>query len=202
MEEEWNPAPKNYRPTWALKVAFLCLASFGILAYGYMIIERRSAQKRFLESNQMAAIKLVETAVPNIKVTDPKTDLAVNFYEHIGQKWILLNIWATWCPPCQEEMPSIELLQQQLKDKLNIIALSVDDDIQMVKEFIKTHNPSFTIFWDQEKNISKKLGLSKYPETFLISPDGVLRIQFSGPRDWASKMAVDYLLKAMNQSSP
>lgn len=198
-EEELNPAPKNFRPSFNTKVAFLCLAVLGIFAYGYMIVDRRLHQAEFLENNQMAAIKLVKTPVPNTEALDPKTDRVLHLYDLLGHKWTLLNIWATWCPPCQEEMPSIELLHQQLKDELNIVALSVDEDVEAVKQFIKTNNPSFLVLWNQGKDIASRLGLSKYPETFLISPDGLLTIQFSGPRDWASKMAVNYLRKAMEQ---
>lgn len=198
MEEELNPPPKSYRPSFAMKILFMCLAIAGVFGYAYMIVSRRVTQAKFIENNQMAAIKLQKMAMPNFKIIDPMNDQEKNLYDFLGEKWTLLNVWATWCAPCQEEMPSLALLERKLEHKLNIIALSMDDDVSKVKEFIKTQNPSFKILWDQEKSASNKLGLNKYPETFLISPDGVLRIQFSGPRDWASKAAIDYLQKSMD----
>ncbi len=198
MEEELNPPPKSYRPSYAMKILFMCLAMAGVFGYAYMIIQRRLTQARFIENNQMAAIKLQKMAMPNLKIIDPENYQEKNLYDFLGQKWTLLNVWATWCAPCQEEMPSLALLAKKLEQKLNIIALSMDDDASKVKEFIKTQNPSFKVLWDQEKSAAKMLGLNKYPETFLISPDGILRIQFSGPRDWASKAAIDYLEKSMD----
>jgi thiol-disulfide isomerase/thioredoxin len=195
QEEELNPAPKNFQPSFGIKVAFFLIALLGLSAYGFMVIDRRISQKSFLEGNQMAAVKLVKTPLPNILAIDAKTGLGLSLHDSI-KKWTLLNIWATWCAPCQEEMPSLELLANILKDKLDIIALSVDDDFQKVKEFVSSNNPSFKILWDKDKEISKSLDLKKYPETFLVSPDKELFVQFSGPRDWALKQAIEYLEKA------
>lgn len=195
QEEELNPAPKSYRVTFSTKVAFLGIAALGVGAYGYMVVKRRATQAQFLQNNQMAAVKIMPAPLPKISVIDPKNEQPVPIVPE-GQ-WTLLNIWATWCPPCQEEMPSLELLQKKLGAKLSIVALSADDDLNAVKEFIKVNNPSFKVLWDQDKQLPARLGISKYPETFLISPDGLLSIQFSGPRDWASPMAIDYLENAI-----
>lgn len=200
LEEELNPAPKSYRPSFTTKALFLSLAILGIFGYAYMVKERRSAQSSFLKDNQMSAINLVKAALPPLKVMDLKTGSLLDLDQHTGQ-WSLLNIWATWCHACQEEMPSLELLQQKLLGRLKIIALSVDEDMASVKQFIKAHNPVFSIYWDQGHSIPSLLGLKKYPETFLISPEGLLITQFSGPRDWASKMAIDHLERAMAKAA-
>lgn len=141
--------------------------------------------------HELQAIKLVPSLMPKFSVYDPlssnKVDLSFD-----GEEMILLNIWATWCPPCQKEMPSLALLQEKLRGKLRIIALSVDDDVSAVTDFIKANNPSFTVLWDKDKASLKHFGVEKYPETFLISPDGYLTTQFSGPRDWGSALVLDY----------
>ena len=105
----------------------------------------------------------------------------------------MLNIWATWCVSCQEEMPSLKLLHEQLGSKIQIIALSVDDNKDEFITYIKNNNINFKVFHDTKQTSAGLLGISKYPETFLISPAGVLTVQLSGPRNWASPAMIKYL---------
>jgi thiol-disulfide isomerase/thioredoxin len=189
-EQLLNPPPRQYRVSLACKWLFLCFCLMGFIAYLAMVIERRLSQSQFLMYNQMAAIKLNQSSLPTLMVVNPLTheELTLN----TSGKWMLLNIWATFCPPCKAEMPSLELLQRKFQGELTIVALSVDDTVDAVKEFIDVNKPSFTVLWDKHKTSSAAFGVDKYPETFLISPDGVLVMQFSGPREWASALAFDY----------
>lgn len=194
-ESTLNPPPKAYKVSFFTKCIFLCIFALGLLTYTYFIVDRRVSQHRFLMDNQMAAIKLTPTSLPHLNVYDVKT----NTHKSLNEKgrFTLLNIWATWCPSCREEMPSLELLQQKFEGKLSIVALSVDDNLDPVKEFIALNHPSFQVYWDKEKISSQKLGINKYPETFLIAPDGTLIAQFSGARDWAKPYAIDYFLNIL-----
>jgi thiol-disulfide isomerase/thioredoxin len=97
-----------------------------------------------------------------------------------GKKWslrslrgrpVLLNFWATWCPPCIEEMPSLENLSQRLSDKLTVLTVSVDEDWDAVKKFFP-RGTSLSVLLDTSKEIPKKFGTDKYPETFLIDSQG------------------------------
>jgi len=194
-EQRLNPPPHQYKVSFFIKCLFLVIFALGLFGYSYMIIERRISQTRSLNHNQMAAVKLVPVPTPKLTAYDVNADQKIDLASLL-HGWTLLNIWATWCPPCKEEMPSLELLQQTLSGKLNIIAVSVDDSLDAVKDFIALNHPKFKILWDEEKTFSLKFGIKKYPETFLIAPDGQITTQFSGPRDWASKAAIDYLLDA------
>lgn len=190
-EQTLNPAPLSYRVSYRAKCGFLVLVVFGFALYAYMVIDRRISQGRFLRHNQMAAVKLVPATLPAIMAHDVKNGEDSSLSSYV-KGWTLLNIWATWCPPCKEEMPSLELLHQKMGDKLTIVGLAVDDNVTSVKEFVATHNPTFTVLWDPYQKSSLNFGVDKYPETFLISPDGLVTMQFSGPRDWASPTAIDY----------
>lgn len=192
-EHELNPAPHKYKVSSVTKVIFLLMFIMGVGAYFYSVISRRVAQSKFMLENQMAAVRLAPTRVPELMLSDPLNEEVTSLSKHLGQ-WTLLNIWATWCPPCQEEMPSLELLHKKMGHQIKIIALSVDDNIEALKEFMRSHKPSFDIFHDREQISPRLLGISKYPETFLISPEGVLTRQLSGPRDWASAAALNYLV--------
>lgn len=196
-EQDLNPAPYKYRVFITTKSIFLIFFVLGLGSYIYMVAEKRLSQRKYLRQNQMAAIKLIPSYLSPLVVNDPIVDQSFDLNSHLGS-WTLLNIWATWCPPCQEEMPSLELLQKHFGKNLAIIALSVDEDVEVIKNFIKNNNPSFKVLWDKDRVSQLAFGVQKYPETFLISPDGQLIAQFSGPRDWASEVSINYFSDILN----
>jgi len=110
-------------------------------------------------------------------------------------KPVVLNFWATWCPPCVEEIPSLVALQKQLGDKVVILAVSTDEDEDAYKKFTKLHMPGVLTVRDS-KHVSNSLyGTFAFPETFVIDRQGVLRRKFIGAVKWTSPEIVDYLGK-------
>lgn len=118
-------------------------------------------------------------------------------------KVLMINIWATWCPPCRVEMPSIEQLHRAYGGKgLKILAISVDDpgtDAQ-IRSFVKQYGLTFEILHDprgQEGRVSKDYQTTGYPETVIIGRDGIIRKKLLGATDWnsaANRALVDRLL--------
>jgi cytochrome c biogenesis protein CcmG, thiol:disulfide interchange protein DsbE len=90
---------------------------------------------------------------------------------------VLLNFWATWCPPCVEEMPSLENLSRRAGDRLAVLTVSLDEDWETVKKFFP-RGTSLSIVLDSEKEVPKRYGTEKYPETFLIDSAGKLQHLF------------------------
>ncbi len=91
---------------------------------------------------------------------------------------VLLNIWATWCGPCEAEMPSMERLHRLYGDSgLRIVAVSVDNAGQedVVRAFVKRHGLTFDILHDPRKEVAQAYGVSGYPESFVIGRDGIIR---------------------------
>jgi peroxiredoxin len=118
-----------------------------------------------------------------------------------GKKWslrslrgrpVLLNFWATWCPPCVEEMPSIEDLSRAVGDRAVVLAVSVDEDWDALRRFFPK-GTSLSVLLDQSKELPKKYGTEKYPETFLIDPEGRVRHYFVNTRKWNGPEAVECL---------
>lgn len=109
-------------------------------------------------------------------------------------KVVLLNIWATWCPPCVEEMPSMEKLHQALKDEgLEILAVSIDvTGAEVVAPFMKTHRLNFTALFDTKGAVRDLYRTTGVPETFIIDTDGKIADIIIGPRDWASPRVIEY----------
>lgn len=195
-EKELNPPPKPYKVAWRMKIGFLVFAVIGMGMYALLLADRRMTENRFVMHQDILPVKLAPSPMPPLSVIDPVSSAPVEL-RFVDDKYTLLNIWATWCPPCQKEMPSLGQLSISFKDKLRVIALSVDDDEAAVKKFIAEHKLALTVLWDHKKKSIDHLGIDKYPETFLISPDGKLITQFSGPRDWGSPQIFDYFLNEL-----
>jgi thiol-disulfide isomerase/thioredoxin len=102
-------------------------------------------------------------------------------------KVLILNVWATWCPPCRKEMPSLQRLSQTLDpQRFAVIGLSTDADALLATEFLAQGGITFSNFFDPNGKMSKQLGLKVYPETFLIAQDGTLARRVTGLQDWSS----------------
>ncbi|HSI89363.1 MAG TPA: TlpA disulfide reductase family protein [Pyrinomonadaceae bacterium] len=107
-----------------------------------------------------------------------------------GGKVVLVNMWATWCGPCREEMPELVKMQNEHGEKgFEVIGLNVDDEPEdMVREFVTEMNLNYTITWGNEEMITALMRLSRseaIPQSFLIDREGNLRGVFKGasPRE-------------------
>ena len=109
-------------------------------------------------------------------------------------KVVLLNIWATWCPPCVEEMPSMEKLYQELKDEdFEILAVSIDvSGAIAVIPFMKKHKLSFPALTDTKGAIRSLYQTTGVPESFIIDKDGIIVEKVIGPRAWATPGVIRY----------
>ncbi len=107
-------------------------------------------------------------------------------------KVVLLNIWATWCPPCVEEMPSMEELYQKLKaEGLEILAVSMDiSGAQAVRPFMEKYKLNFPALTDTEGAVKSLYQTTGVPESFIIDKDGIIVEKIIGPRDWTSPGAI------------
>ena len=110
-------------------------------------------------------------------------------------KVVLLNIWATWCPPCVEEMPSMERLYEELKgEDFEILAVSIDAlGAKAVGPFMKRHHLSFPALLNPSASIRSLYGTTGIPESFIIDKQGTLVETVIGPRDWATPEAIRFL---------
>lgn len=128
---------------------------------------------------------------PDFVVQDGDKKLALHDFR--GQV-VVLNFWATWCPPCVEEMPSLIEMSQKVKDKgVTIVGVSVDVDKGAYEKFLQQHGVTFTTIRDPQEKSSSLYGTTGWPETFIIDRQGVLRRKFVGAVDWNDPEIVKYL---------
>jgi cytochrome c biogenesis protein CcmG, thiol:disulfide interchange protein DsbE len=107
---------------------------------------------------------------------------------------VVLNLWATWCAPCIEELPSLLALQKQMPE-LAIVAVSMDQDPDVYKRFLVDHHVDLLTLRDEEQKINALYGTVQIPETYIIDKQGVLRRKFIGPQVWTSPEITSYLSK-------
>jgi peroxiredoxin len=117
-------------------------------------------------------------------------------------KIVVLNFWATWCPPCVEEMPSLVEMQKQMRDKgVIVLAVSVDDDADDYHKFLKEHGIDLLTVRDPGERsdagvtagVASRYGTFKFPETYIIDRNGIIQRKFIGPIDWSQAEIVEYL---------
>ncbi len=111
---------------------------------------------------------------------------------------VLVNFWATWCPPCVTEIPSLERLHRRLGPKgLVILAVSVDEDPIVYENFLRTNNITFATVRDPEKRISNQYGTFMYPETYVIDRQGRLVRKIIGALEWDEPDTLDFLNRVL-----
>ncbi len=115
-------------------------------------------------------------------------------------KVVVLNFWASWCPPCGDEAPSFNQLQQRIAPLGGVVlGVSVDDDVSAYDNFLKNYNIVFLTYRDPSSQIALDYGTTMFPETYLIDRHGRIDRKIVGPQDWTSPGMMAYfdsLLKA------
>lgn len=118
-------------------------------------------------------------------------------------KVVVLNFWATWCPPCLDEMPSLERLHVALGSKgVAVVAVSVDERFSDIGEFVDKYRVTFTVLHDEGKKVSRKYQTFKYPETYIIDRAGRLKSKVIGPRDWSAPTVIRDMVELLKEQPP
>jgi peroxiredoxin len=114
-------------------------------------------------------------------------------------KVILLKLWATWCPNCREEMPSLEKLYEKFKSKgVVVVAVVIDGSVGDVKSLARKMGLTFPILFDVDKKVRRAYEVTALPMTYIIGKDGKISGRLYGNREWEGKdpdALIDYLLQ-------
>ena len=125
----------------------------------------------------------------------------VTLFDHRG-KVVLVNIWATWCPPCRQEMPSMQRLYEEFRGKnLEILAVSIDSNgREAVDHFMRKIDLTFPVLLDPNETIKPLYGITGVPESFIVDKEGILVKKIIGPIDWATPEVFLFFRDLMQKS--
>ena len=109
-------------------------------------------------------------------------------------KVVLINFWATWCPPCRAEMPSMEKLNLTMADDdFVMLAINVEENGRsIVPAFLKKSPHDFSVLYDDQGVVQNLYGVYKFPESFVIRKDGIIDDKVIGAIDWAHPETIAY----------
>lgn len=170
-----------------LFVGILCAALVGLIGVGWLV------KDRFLPVE-------VGTSAPDFAARD--LDGGPVSLSDLRGEVVLLNIWATWCPPCREEMPSMERLHQRLgPEGLRVVAVSIDAEAGTfdasgrpggnVADFVQEMGLTFDTWRDPSGRIQQTYRTTGVPESFVIDRTGTIVKKVIGPTEWDSEANVD-----------
>lgn len=175
MNTDATQARKNNR--------LLLTILFVVIACVFLII--------FLRQERGSTPKTTTSIQPGLEVpnfTFPDIDgKEISLADHRG-KVVLVNVWATWCPPCRQEMPSMQSLYAKFKDEnFEILAVSIDSEGRdAVAPYMGKMNLTFPALLDPGETIRPLYGITGVPESFIIDRQGILVEKIIGPINWAT----------------
>jgi peroxiredoxin len=135
----------------------------------------------------------IGTVAPDFSVQDQDRKITLSQFRG---KIVVLNFWASWCAPCVAETPSLIAMTHALKDRdVVVLAVSIDDDDSAYRRFVKDHPSEMVTIRDAQQASNTLYGTFRFPETYIVDRNGVLRRKFIGQANWTEREIMDYLTK-------
>lgn len=157
-----------------------------------MTFRRKIALCVFLFVAEATLAASTTQTLPSVDTPYPAPDFSLKTED--GKTWrladqrgkvVVLNFWATWCPPCRYEMPSMERAREAVQaDGILIVAVNVGEDADTIFEFTGRYPVSFPLLLDQDASVIKKYKVIGLPTTFVIDPAGNVTHKVVGGREW------------------
>jgi cytochrome c biogenesis protein CcmG, thiol:disulfide interchange protein DsbE len=119
----------------------------------------------------------------------------ISLSQYRGQV-VLINFWASWCPPCIDELPSLLAIHRRLP-QLAIVAVSIDADRQAYENFLAAYHIDFPTIRDPSQTVMHRYGTIQIPESYLIDRNGRILRKYVSAQDWTSPEIVDTLSAAL-----
>ena len=169
-----TPSPKRF---WGLTLLWLTPVAFLLLMLAYGLLNRETADPHNTVprvGQPMADFTLPDLGGHNVQLSA------------LHGKVVFINVWATWCPPCVEEMPTIQRLHERLHARgLEVLSISLDAlGAQVVAPFMRDYRLTFPALLDPKGTIERLYGTGGVPESFIVDKQGQLVEKIVGPRDW------------------
>ena len=144
-----------------------------------------SEDKKLSEANGDNIIYNLEQGMtmPNIKV---ETNKGVTFDLQKAKKPVLINFWATWCPPCREEMPGLQNLYEKYKDKVDFVMINLGETKEIIQDFlVENEIYTFPIGYDKDGALGIRFNIMAIPDTIIVGKDKIIKNFVVGARSEA-----------------
>jgi peroxiredoxin len=130
----------------------------------------------------------------------PSGSLDLNSYR--GQV-VVVNLWATWCPPCVEETPSLVQFAEKMKEHgVVVLGISVDEDPKALQDFVQQNHIAYPVGRDPDRSLSARFGTVQFPETYIFDRRGKLAEKVIGATDWSDERMQSFVLNLAQGSAP
>jgi len=141
-----------------------------------------------------------EGSAPPLQIADAVTNVKL-LPSDLQGKVLLVNIWASWCQPCKEEMPSIEALYREMSTvgSFRMITILYRDSPGTALGYMKSQGYTFPVYVDNDGATARNYGVTGVPETFIVDKKGMLVKRVIGGMDWNSAEVKDYLQSLLKQ---
>jgi thiol-disulfide isomerase/thioredoxin len=152
-----------------------------------------------IEHQSSPRIAKVGALVPEIELTDSQ-EKKLKLSELKGTV-VFVNFWASWCQPCIDEIPSIEVLYRYLSGNSNfkMITILYQDDENRASRYMKQQGYTFPVYRDLDGSAVKRFGITGVPETYIIDKKGILRDKVVGPLEWDTQPVIQSFLNLINE---
>ena len=156
------------------------ITAVALAVAGYVAKDRKAPKKIIASGDQAPDFRLPSTDGRSLGLAD------------LRGKVVMVHFWATWCPPCVEELPTLAKLYEELKGgDFEMLAVSVDEGgSAAVNAFLRKNGLHLPVLLDPGAPVSHLYGTYKFPETYVVDRRGVVRYKVIGPRDWRDPEAL------------
>jgi peroxiredoxin len=168
------------------KIAFLAVLVIltALFIAGYLVMDRKTEKNKIIASGDLAPeFRLQKSDAGSVSLAD------------LRGKVVMVHFWATWCPPCVEELPTLDKLYNSMLGKdFEMLAVSVDEGgAGEVAPFIQKNRLNLPVLFDPGGVVARLYGTFKFPETYILDRAGVVRYKAIGPRDWTEPANIQVL---------
>jgi len=167
------------------KIAFLAVLIIltALFIAGYLVMDRKTGNKIIASGDRAPEFRLQKSDAGSVSLAD------------LRGKVVMVHFWATWCPPCVEELPTLDKLHNSTLGKdFEMLAVSVDEGgAGAVAPFIQKNGLNLPVLFDPGGEVARLYGTYKFPETYILDRAGVVRYKAIGPRDWTEPANIQAL---------
>jgi cytochrome c biogenesis protein CcmG/thiol:disulfide interchange protein DsbE len=161
---------------YAMLMMGIGLVSLGIMLF--LLMKDNSAADASVQDFSAVPVQ-VDYSAPKLDLTD-LSGKSVSLDDYVG-KVVLVNLWATWCPPCREEMPTLQTFYEKYKEKgFELIAIDQEEALDVVTPFVAEFNLTFPVWLDLDYLAEREFNTSNLPSSYVIDRNGKVRLMWIG----------------------